>query len=241
MRHVYRPSIRTLTWTLDYDRASDFDDTAGYWSVVPLKKEGGKEEGEWSRVFYSIDLRIPAWIPTFVVNILNTQALTSATAWVKTQSEKKFQASPAAAAKKSAAAAAAATAAGGLVGVAGGSSAKGTAGGKEEKKKRRFGGGELWEGFVEEFSDIIDTKKYADKVESKERKRDEKRGEKGKKGGKGEEGGKEEVPGHDDARNVLVFLWVAILTYGLIQLWSKDVKEKSKQQHQNCRVGTSSF
>lgn len=32
---------------------------------------------EWSRVFYSIDLRIPSWIPGFVVNILNTQALTS--------------------------------------------------------------------------------------------------------------------------------------------------------------------
>lgn len=203
--------------------------------MVPLKKEGGKEEGEWSRVFYSIDLRIPAWIPTFVVNILNTQALTSATAWVKTQSEKKFQASPA----KKAATPAATPAAAALVGVAGGSSAGKVE--KEEKKKRRFGGGELWEGFVEEFSDIIDTKKYAEKVEAKERKRDEKK--KGKKGSKGEEGANEEVPGHDDAHNVLVFLWVSILTYGLIQLWSKDVKDKSKQQkhHQNSRVGTASF
>lgn len=32
---------------------------------------------EWTRVYYSIDLRIPSWIPGFVVNILNTQALTS--------------------------------------------------------------------------------------------------------------------------------------------------------------------
>lgn len=241
VRHIYRPSIHTLVWTLDYDRASDFDDTAGYWSVVPLKKESGKEEGEWSRVFYSIDLRIPAWIPQFVVNILNTQALTSATAWVRTQSENKFQASLSRRAVVPAPPAASAALV--MMGVTDGSSAKR----EEEKKKRRFGGGDLWEAFIDEFSDIIDTEKYAEKVKAKEQTRKEKKGKKGKKEKKGKEGGKEEMsgPGHDDARNVLVFLWVSILTYGLIQLWSKDVKNNTKQQQhqqqkqqQDSRVAT---
>jgi len=238
VRHIYRPSIHSLVWTLDYDRASDLDDTAGYWSVVPLKKKGGKDEGEWSRVFYSIDLRIPAWIPQFVVNILNTQALTSATAWVKTQSEKKFQASLS---RKTVAPAAAPVV---MMGTAdGGNSRRG----EEKKKTRKFGGGDLWEGFIDEFSDIIDTEMYAQKVRAREEKRkDEEAGKekKVKRRKKGKEGVKVEMsgPGHDDARNVLVFLWVSILTYGLIQLWSKDDKSNTKQQpqqhQQNSRVAT---
>jgi hypothetical protein len=36
----------------------------------------GSYRSEWSRVYYSIDVRVPDWIPTLVINILNTQALT---------------------------------------------------------------------------------------------------------------------------------------------------------------------
>lgn len=36
---------------------------------------GAKDE-EWSRVYYSIDLRVPDWIPGFVISILNSKALT---------------------------------------------------------------------------------------------------------------------------------------------------------------------
>ncbi len=200
VRHVYRSSLLTVVWTLDYDRLSDFDDTAGIWSVVPLD---GKN-GEWSRVFYSIDLRIPSWVPSFAVNILNTQALTSATAWVKTQSEKVHQASVAAQAQVAQAHAA--------VAAAGAAAAASTA-----TQGKKYGGGDLWEGFIEEFSDMIDTAKYAEKVQAKAEKRKQKRG--GKKGGAS-------VPGqHDDSRNLLVFGWVAILFYGLVQLWTTEEKK----------------
>lgn len=46
----------------------------GYWSVAP--RDGSKGSSEWSRVYYSIDLRVPDWVPGFVVNILQSQALT---------------------------------------------------------------------------------------------------------------------------------------------------------------------
>ena len=175
---------------------------------------------EWSRVFYSIDLRIPSWIPSFVVNILNTQALTTATAWVKTQSEKTYKEQLKNKGGKIPAAAPAATAAG-AVAVGGGG--KGQA-----KKGNRFGGGDLWETFVEEYSDMIDTDKYAQKVEAKRQKRAAKKTKGGAIGSRGVEGGSS--PGHDDSRNLLVFAWVSILLYGLISLWNPPEEKKTSKR-----------
>lgn len=82
--HTFYPELSSLTWTLDYDRTSDFVDSVGYWYVASNPDTQGA-----SRVFYSVNLIPGEWIPKFVVNILQRQALTQATSWVKIESEKK--------------------------------------------------------------------------------------------------------------------------------------------------------
>ena len=43
----------------------------------------------WSRVFYSVEAAMPSWLPLMVVGAIKGTALTQATAWVKTESEKR--------------------------------------------------------------------------------------------------------------------------------------------------------
>jgi hypothetical protein len=78
VKHEYYPNMNSLTWTLDYGKKSDFDDSCGYWYVIPhpTKKD-------WTRVYYSVEVSLFDWIPTFVVQIMSKQALTEATGWVK--------------------------------------------------------------------------------------------------------------------------------------------------------------
>lgn len=83
----YPPPLSSLTWTLDYDRTSDYVDSVGYWHVAPLS-------ATHSRVFYSVNL-IPAdWVPSWIVDILQKQALGQAVGWVKIESEKRSVPSP---------------------------------------------------------------------------------------------------------------------------------------------------
>lgn len=162
-----------------------------------------------------------------------------ATAWVKTQSEKKYAPTLKAKAQQAAAATAGATAAGAVALSSSGAAAAAVAGGNG--KARRFGGGELWEGFVEEFSDLLDTDKYAAQVAARAQRRAEKEAAKGK--GKGQ--GKAEAAGaggggkgseQDDARRLLVFLWVAILCYGLQQLWRDMEEEEADRPNRKARA-----
>ena len=69
-----------MTWTLDYDKTSDFDDVAGHWHVEGL---GQKK----SRVFYARDVQMSGPVPTPVMNFIGKQALKQATSWVKKESE----------------------------------------------------------------------------------------------------------------------------------------------------------
>ncbi len=73
----------TYTWTLDYDKKSDFNDNVGHWQVQKHPSKGG-----WSRVMYSTDIRLPSWIPTMVINFLTKTAILESTQWVKDVSEK---------------------------------------------------------------------------------------------------------------------------------------------------------
>ena len=82
--HTYDPKLSVMTWTLDYGRKSDVIDSVGYWGVEPHPSKPGQ-----ARVFYSVDVAMPDWLPGFVVGILNSKALSDATGWVKTESEKK--------------------------------------------------------------------------------------------------------------------------------------------------------
>ena len=81
--HVYHPDQGWMTWTLDYSRESDLDDSVGFWRVVPLPDKPG-----WSRVFYSVDVKLRGWVPGFIQSMLTRRGLTQATEWVKRESEK---------------------------------------------------------------------------------------------------------------------------------------------------------
>jgi hypothetical protein len=84
IKHTYNPAAGYLTWTLDYSRLSDLDDSVGYWRVTPLRTDP-----PLSRLEYSVDIRFKGWIPGFVQDMISKHGLTNAAAWVKEQSEKK--------------------------------------------------------------------------------------------------------------------------------------------------------
>jgi len=81
--HTVHQDQNYMTWTLDYSRESDLDDSVGFWIVEPLPQKPG-----WSRLYYSVDVRLKGWIPGFIENMIAKTGLTKATAWVKRESEK---------------------------------------------------------------------------------------------------------------------------------------------------------
>ena len=80
--HIYKPGENTLTWTLDYTRSSDLGDSVGYWYVVKHP-----DKPDWTRVYYSVDIRPRGWVPQFVIDLLTKKGLVEATGWVKKESE----------------------------------------------------------------------------------------------------------------------------------------------------------
>ena len=74
---------KSLTWTLDYTKESDFDDSCGYWYCVPHPDD----PDERTRLYYSVQVSMFDWVPAFVVDFMSKKALTDATAWVKKYSE----------------------------------------------------------------------------------------------------------------------------------------------------------
>ena len=81
--NTWHPEHAMLTWVMDYDRYSDFDDCVGVWFV-----EAHPEKENWSRAWFSTDLKLRAKIPGFLMNFIKKQGLKDATSWVKEQSEK---------------------------------------------------------------------------------------------------------------------------------------------------------
>jgi ribosome-associated toxin RatA of RatAB toxin-antitoxin module len=82
--HVFRPQDGYMTWTLDYDRKSDLDDSVGFWRVYPHPEKPGH-----ARIFYSIDIRVGWWVPGFVEDMLAKDGLTRSTEWVKVEAERR--------------------------------------------------------------------------------------------------------------------------------------------------------
>ena len=80
--HDYFPDKGYLTWTLDYTRESDVDDSTGYWLVYPSPDSPGM-----TRVEYTVDLQLKGWVPGIIENMLAKKGLTKATSWVKQQAE----------------------------------------------------------------------------------------------------------------------------------------------------------
>ena len=80
--HDYQPAKGYLTWQRDYRRESDIDDSTGYWLVYPTPGYEG-----WTRVEYTVDLRLKGWVPGILENMLAKKGLILATSWVKKQAE----------------------------------------------------------------------------------------------------------------------------------------------------------
>lgn len=49
------------------------DDSVGFWHVA--KHPSQDKNDDWSRVYYSVQLRIPSWIPGIVIGYLNKKAI----------------------------------------------------------------------------------------------------------------------------------------------------------------------
>ena len=78
---------RWMTWTLDYSRESDLDDSVGFWRVTPVEGHADRAQVE-----YSVDIAIKGWVPGFVRSLLVDNGLKQATSWVKVQSEQRYKA-----------------------------------------------------------------------------------------------------------------------------------------------------
>ena len=111
MVHKFNPRTNTFTWTLDYDRSSNFDDNVGHWQVMKHPSKNGwsryaKEytSTEWPhleikgwlllfdfnfdiRVVYSCQVKLFSWVPGLVIKFLTKTAILEATQWVKKESE----------------------------------------------------------------------------------------------------------------------------------------------------------
>jgi hypothetical protein len=80
--HCFNAKKGSVTWSLDYDKTSDFDDVAGHWHVEDHPSKPG-----CSRLFYACDLKFKNALPKPITNFLQKTALKQATAWVKKESE----------------------------------------------------------------------------------------------------------------------------------------------------------
>lgn len=82
IEHTLRPDEGWLTWTLDYRRNSDLDDSVGYYRLEPHPDKPG-----WTRLYYSVDFQVKQWVPQFVQDMVAKRGLKTATEWVKRESE----------------------------------------------------------------------------------------------------------------------------------------------------------
>eukprot|EP00980_Cylindrotheca_fusiformis_P004682 scaffold992_cov116-Cylindrotheca_fusiformis.AAC.17 len=80
--HTYFKDKDSMTWTLDYEKTSDFDDVSGHWHL-----EEHPEKPGCTRVFYACDVMLKGAVPKPIVNYLSNSALRTATGWVKKESE----------------------------------------------------------------------------------------------------------------------------------------------------------
>ena len=80
--NTWWPDEAMMTWVMDYDRNSDFDDCVGAWFV-----EAHPTKEDWSRAWFSTDLKLKVKIPGFLMKFIKKQGLKDATSWVQEQSE----------------------------------------------------------------------------------------------------------------------------------------------------------
>ena len=75
-----------ITWSLDYEKLSDFLDSRGFWYVTTTKRS--TDGLPVVRCYYSVRVGVYDWLPKSVVNVLKGKALEDATDWVMRWSAK---------------------------------------------------------------------------------------------------------------------------------------------------------
>jgi ribosome-associated toxin RatA of RatAB toxin-antitoxin module len=81
--HRFREANKYVTWTLDYDRESDLDESVGFWKLDPYNGDPNR-----TRVIYSVDIAVRGWVPGFIRTLLVDRGLKEATGWITRESEK---------------------------------------------------------------------------------------------------------------------------------------------------------
>jgi carbon monoxide dehydrogenase subunit G len=84
IHHTYSDKTRVMTWTLDYSRESDLDDSVGYWRIDPVPGQP-----DVSTVTYSVDIKVSGWVPGFIRTMLVDNGLKTATGWLRPASERR--------------------------------------------------------------------------------------------------------------------------------------------------------
>lgn len=79
--HTLNKAQGHMTWTLDYSRESDLNDSTGYWLVYPSGRDG------FTRVEYTVDVRVGS-LPKFIEDMVAKKGIKDATTWLKRESEK---------------------------------------------------------------------------------------------------------------------------------------------------------
>jgi len=82
IEHDFHEDDGYVTWTLDYSKNSDLDDSVGYWRVTEVSADP-----PLTRVEYSVQIQLSGWIPGALEDMLANKGLTVATSWVKAQAE----------------------------------------------------------------------------------------------------------------------------------------------------------
>lgn len=85
IEHHYPANMKGCgTWTLDYSRLSDLDESVGFWRVAPVQ-----DNPEKSIVYYSVDIQVKGFL-SFLKGFIVDKGLKEATQWVKVASETSF-------------------------------------------------------------------------------------------------------------------------------------------------------
>ena len=74
--HTFYPDKNYLTWTLDYSKESDLDDSVGFWYVQPFRRNQGGHD-----FYYSVDVQLKGWC-WLIENMITKSGLSKATSWV---------------------------------------------------------------------------------------------------------------------------------------------------------------
>ena len=65
--------LRLVLFAFGFLALLETDDSVGFWHVAP--RPGQEKQDDWSRVYYSVQVRIPSWVPGIVIGYLNKKAI----------------------------------------------------------------------------------------------------------------------------------------------------------------------